>query len=115
MELVSFFEICAAPGDHRVTQTCQASPGLFSAPFAARTTAHQRPRPQHQDLTPFSLSPGFHGGYSPERIEAVSPVSSPSLSHEKGAKLLQDADKGHGEHDPRQKQQGEGRDRRCSA
>lgn len=115
MELVSFFEICAAPGDHTVTQTCQASPGLFSAPFAARTTARQRPRPQHQGLTPFSLSPGFHGGYSPERIEAVSPVSSPSLSHEKGAKLLQDGDKGHGEHDPRQKQQGEGRDRRCSA
>ncbi|XP_021268236.1 nuclear receptor corepressor 2 isoform X9 [Numida meleagris] len=48
---------------------------------------------------------GFHGGYSPDRIEAVSPVSSPSLSHEKGAKLLQDVEKGHGEHDPRQKQQ----------
>lgn len=42
-------------------------------------------------------------------MEAVSPVSSPSLSHEKGAKLLQDAEKGHGEHDLRQKQQGEGR------
>ncbi|RLV96853.1 hypothetical protein DV515_00012341 [Chloebia gouldiae] len=39
-------------------------------------------------------------------MEAVSPVSSPSLSHEKGAKLLQDAEKGHGEHDLRQKQQG---------
>ncbi|NXX95090.1 NCOR2 protein, partial [Centropus bengalensis] len=49
---------------------------------------------------------GFHGGYSPERIEAVTPVSSPSLSHEKGAKLLQDAEKGHVEHDLRQKQQG---------
>ncbi|NWR76524.1 NCOR2 protein, partial [Centropus unirufus] len=49
---------------------------------------------------------GFHGGYSPERIEAVTPVSSPSLSHEKGAKLLQDAEKGHMEHDLRQKQQG---------
>lgn len=39
----------------------------------------------------------------------MSPVSSPSLSHEKGAKLLQDTDKGHGEHDLRQKQQGEDR------
>ncbi|XP_061866414.1 nuclear receptor corepressor 2 isoform X6 [Colius striatus] len=48
----------------------------------------------------------FHGGYSPERMEPVSPVSSPSLSHDKGAKLLQDAEKGHGEHDLRQKQQG---------
>uniref|UniRef100_A0A8B9SZD3 Nuclear receptor corepressor 2 n=1 Tax=Anas platyrhynchos TaxID=8839 RepID=A0A8B9SZD3_ANAPL len=78
---------------------------------------HSREKSQSK---PFSMQEqelralGFHGGYSPERIEAVSPVSSPSLSHEKGAKLLQDADKGHGEHDPRQKQQGEGRDRRCS-
>lgn len=37
-------------------------------------------------------------------MEAVSPVSSPSLAHEKGAKLLQDPEKGHGEHDLRQKQ-----------
>uniref|UniRef100_A0A8B9UCM3 Nuclear receptor corepressor 2 n=1 Tax=Anas zonorhyncha TaxID=75864 RepID=A0A8B9UCM3_9AVES len=71
---------------------------------------HSREKSQSK---PFSMQEqelralGFHGGYSPERIEAVSPVSSPSLSHEKGAKLLQDADKGHGEHDPRQKQQGE--------
>uniref|UniRef100_A0A8B9BT49 Nuclear receptor corepressor 2 n=1 Tax=Anser brachyrhynchus TaxID=132585 RepID=A0A8B9BT49_9AVES len=77
---------------------------------------HSREKSQSK---PFSMQEqelralGFHGGYSPERIEAVSPVSSPSLSHEKGAKLLQDVDKGHGEHDPRQKQQGEGRDRRC--
>ncbi|POI34660.1 hypothetical protein CIB84_001588 [Bambusicola thoracicus] len=56
-------------------------------------------------LSNSSTSDGFHGGYSPDRIEAVSPVSSPSLSHEKGAKLLQDVEKGHGEHDPRQKQQ----------
>ena len=43
----------------------------------------------------------------------MSPVSSPSLSHEKGAKMLQDAEKGHGEHDLRQKQQGEGRGWQC--
>lgn len=61
-----------------------------------------------QNKGPCSLPPGFHGGYSPDGIEAVSPVSSPSISHEKGAKLLQDVEKGHGEHDMRQKQQGEG-------
>ncbi|OXB84977.1 UNVERIFIED_CONTAM: hypothetical protein H355_016099 [Colinus virginianus] len=70
---------------------------------------HSREKSQSK---PFSMQEqelralGFHGGYSPDRIEAVSPVSSPSLSHEKGAKLLQDVEKGHGEHDPRQKQQG---------
>ncbi|XP_032303757.1 nuclear receptor corepressor 2 isoform X11 [Coturnix japonica] len=69
---------------------------------------HSREKSQSK---PFSMQEqelralGFHGGYSPDRIEAVSPVSSPSLSHEKGAKLLQDVEKGHGEHDPRQKQQ----------
>ncbi|XP_010718364.1 nuclear receptor corepressor 2 isoform X7 [Meleagris gallopavo] len=69
---------------------------------------HSREKSQSK---PFSMQEqelralGFHGGYSPDRIEAVSPVSSPSLSHEKGAKLLQDMEKGHGEHDPRQKQQ----------
>uniref|UniRef100_A0A8C4V274 Nuclear receptor corepressor 2 n=1 Tax=Falco tinnunculus TaxID=100819 RepID=A0A8C4V274_FALTI len=73
---------------------------------------HSREKSQSK---PFSMQEqelralGFHGGYSPERMEAVSPVSSPNLSHEKGGKLLQDAEKGHGEHDLRQKQQGEGR------
>uniref|UniRef100_A0A8C4V327 Nuclear receptor corepressor 2 n=1 Tax=Falco tinnunculus TaxID=100819 RepID=A0A8C4V327_FALTI len=70
---------------------------------------HSREKSQSK---PFSMQEqelralGFHGGYSPERMEAVSPVSSPNLSHEKGGKLLQDAEKGHGEHDLRQKQQG---------
>ncbi|NXP50111.1 NCOR2 protein, partial [Heliornis fulica] len=70
---------------------------------------HSREKSQSK---PFSMQEqelralGFHGGYSPERMEAVSPVSSPSLSHEKGAKLLQDTEKGHGEHDLRPKQQG---------
>uniref|UniRef100_A0A674KB52 Nuclear receptor corepressor 2 n=1 Tax=Terrapene triunguis TaxID=2587831 RepID=A0A674KB52_9SAUR len=48
---------------------------------------------------------GFHGGYSPDGVEAVSPASSPSVSHEKGAKVLPDVEKGHGEHNVRQKQQ----------
>ncbi|XP_068767951.1 nuclear receptor corepressor 2 isoform X17 [Struthio camelus] len=69
---------------------------------------HSREKSQSK---PFSMQEqelralGFHGGYSPDRIEAVSPVSSPSLVHEKGAKLLQDPEKGHAEHDLRQKQQ----------
>uniref|UniRef100_A0A8C0GPD2 Nuclear receptor corepressor 2 n=1 Tax=Chelonoidis abingdonii TaxID=106734 RepID=A0A8C0GPD2_CHEAB len=49
---------------------------------------------------------GFHGGYSPDGVEAVSPASSPSVSHEKGAKVLPDVEKGHGDHNVRQKQQG---------
>uniref|UniRef100_A0A452I531 Nuclear receptor corepressor 2 n=1 Tax=Gopherus agassizii TaxID=38772 RepID=A0A452I531_9SAUR len=48
---------------------------------------------------------GFHGSYSPDGVEAVSPASSPSVSHEKGAKMLPDVEKGHGEHNVRQKQQ----------
>uniref|UniRef100_A0ABM5F183 Nuclear receptor corepressor 2 isoform X3 n=1 Tax=Pogona vitticeps TaxID=103695 RepID=A0ABM5F183_9SAUR len=39
-------------------------------------------------------SDGFRGGYSPDGIEAISPVSSPSILHEKGAKLAQDLEKG---------------------
>ncbi|XP_060125884.1 nuclear receptor corepressor 2 isoform X7 [Zootoca vivipara] len=50
---------------------------------------------------------GFHGSYSPDGIEAISPVSSPSTLHEKGAKPSQDAEKGRGaEHEPRLKQPG---------
>uniref|UniRef100_A0A670KEA2 Nuclear receptor corepressor 2 n=1 Tax=Podarcis muralis TaxID=64176 RepID=A0A670KEA2_PODMU len=37
---------------------------------------------------------GFHGSYSPDGIEAISPVSSPSTLHEKGAKPSQEAEKG---------------------
>ncbi|XP_064378102.1 nuclear receptor corepressor 2 isoform X9 [Dromaius novaehollandiae] len=68
---------------------------------------HSREKSQSK---PFSMQEqelralGFHGGYSPDRLEAVSPVSSPSLAHEKGPKLLPDPEKGHAEHDLRQKQ-----------
>ncbi|XP_042297276.1 nuclear receptor corepressor 2 isoform X6 [Sceloporus undulatus] len=52
-------------------------------------------------------SDGFHGGYSSDGIEAVSPVSSPSMLHEKGTKLSQDPEKGRGrEHELRSKQSG---------
>uniref|UniRef100_A0A8D2LCG8 Nuclear receptor corepressor 2 n=1 Tax=Varanus komodoensis TaxID=61221 RepID=A0A8D2LCG8_VARKO len=50
----------------------------------------------------------FHGSYSPSDIEALSPVSSPRVHHEKGTKLSQDIDKGRGgENDLRAKQPGE--------
>ncbi|XP_053135132.1 nuclear receptor corepressor 2 isoform X9 [Hemicordylus capensis] len=52
-------------------------------------------------------SDAFHGGYSADGIEAISPVSSPhSMPHEKGTKLSQDMEKGRGELDLRSKQPG---------
>ncbi|XP_053862059.1 nuclear receptor corepressor 2 isoform X10 [Malaclemys terrapin pileata] len=60
---------------------------------------------ERRSLNNDSTSDGFHGGYSPDGVEAVSPASSPSVSHEKGAKVLSDVEKGHGEHNVRQKQQ----------
>uniref|UniRef100_A0A8C8SF53 Nuclear receptor corepressor 2 n=1 Tax=Pelusios castaneus TaxID=367368 RepID=A0A8C8SF53_9SAUR len=63
---------------------------------------------ERRSLNNDSTSDGFHGGYSPEGVEAVSPVSSPNVSHEKGAKVLQEVEKGHGDHAVRQKQQGMG-------
>ncbi|XP_013359090.1 PREDICTED: nuclear receptor corepressor 2 isoform X8 [Chinchilla lanigera] len=52
---------------------------------------------------------GYHG-YSPEGVEAVSPVSSPSLTHDKGLpKHLEELDKGHLEGELRHKQPGSGK------
>ncbi|KAL8180184.1 UNVERIFIED_CONTAM: hypothetical protein K2H54_010169, partial [Gekko kuhli] len=51
-------------------------------------------------------SDGFHGSYSPDGVEAISPVNSPSMPHEKGTKLPQDMERGRGEHDLRTKQSG---------
>ncbi|XP_075754603.1 nuclear receptor corepressor 2 isoform X6 [Pelodiscus sinensis] len=62
---------------------------------------------ERRSLNNDSTSAGFHGRYSPDGVGAVSPVSSPSVSHEKGAKGLPDVEKGHGEHNVRQKPQGE--------
>lgn len=51
---------------------------------------------------------GYHGGsYSPDGVEPVSPVSSPSLTHDKGLpKHLEELDKSHLEGDVRHKQPG---------
>ncbi|XP_074868476.1 nuclear receptor corepressor 2 isoform X4 [Carettochelys insculpta] len=60
---------------------------------------------ERRSLNNDSTSDGFPGCYSPEGVEAVSPVTSPSGSHEKGAKGLLDVEKGNGEHNARQKPQ----------
>ncbi|XP_033618575.1 nuclear receptor corepressor 2 [Fukomys damarensis] len=64
---------------------------------------------------PFSIqglelrSLGYHG-YSPEGVEPISPVSSPSLTHDKGLpKHLEELDKGHLEGELRHKQPGPGK------
>lgn len=57
------------------------------------------------------LAAGYHGGsYSPDGVEPVSPVSSPSLTHDKGLpKHLEELDKSHLEGDLRHKQPGPGK------
>ncbi|XP_036777670.2 nuclear receptor corepressor 2 isoform X11 [Manis pentadactyla] len=75
----------------------------------------------HREKTqskPFSIqelelrSLGYHGGgsYSPDGVEPVSPVSSPSLTHDKGLpKHLEELDRSHLEGDLRHKQPGPGK------
>ncbi|XP_028912650.1 nuclear receptor corepressor 2 isoform X5 [Ornithorhynchus anatinus] len=73
--------------------------------------AHDQHREKSQSK-PFSVQElelrvlGYHGGYSPDGIEAISPVNSPSIVHDKGVKHLEGLDKGHGDPDLRSKQQG---------
>uniref|UniRef100_A0A8D2LC93 Nuclear receptor corepressor 2 n=1 Tax=Varanus komodoensis TaxID=61221 RepID=A0A8D2LC93_VARKO len=63
---------------------------------------------ERSSLNTDTNSDAFHGSYSPSDIEALSPVSSPRVHHEKGTKLSQDIDKGRGgENDLRAKQPGE--------
>lgn len=59
-------------------------------------------------LTLASPAVGYHGSsYSPDGVEPVSPVSSPSLTHDKGLpKHLEELDKSHLEGDLRHKQPG---------
>uniref|UniRef100_H9GLW1 Nuclear receptor corepressor 2 n=1 Tax=Anolis carolinensis TaxID=28377 RepID=H9GLW1_ANOCA len=70
-------------------------------------------QPSREKSKPFSVQEqelralGIHGGYSPDGIEAVSPVSSPSMLHDRGTKLSQDMERGRGgEHELRIKQSG---------
>lgn len=59
------------------------------------------------------LVTGYHGGagYSPDGVEPISPVSSPSLTHDKGlSKPLEELEKSHLEGDLRHKQPGDTRE-----
>ncbi|XP_021554266.1 nuclear receptor corepressor 2 isoform X6 [Neomonachus schauinslandi] len=93
--------------------------------LAPHHTSPDQPAPAsaadlHREKTqskPFSIqelelrSLGYHGGsYSPDGVEPVSPVSSPSLTHDKGLpKHLEELDKSHLEGDLRHKQPGPGK------
>ncbi|XP_043758012.1 nuclear receptor corepressor 2 isoform X19 [Cervus elaphus] len=94
--------------------------------LASHHTSPDQPAPPasaadlHREKTqskPFSIqelelrSLGYHGGsYSPDGVEPVSPVSSPSLTHDKGLpKHLEELDKSHLEGDLRHKQPGPGK------
>ncbi|KAF6082204.1 nuclear receptor corepressor 2 [Phyllostomus discolor] len=86
-----------------------AGPDLPAPPASAadlhREKTQSKPFPI-QELELRSL--GYHGSsYSPDGVEPVSPVSSPSLAHDKGLpKHLEELDKGHLEGDLRHKQPG---------
>ncbi|KAF7484137.1 hypothetical protein GHT09_004367 [Marmota monax] len=79
------------------------------APSASASDLHR----EKTQSKPFSIqemelrSLGYHGGYSPDGVEPVSPVSSPSLTHDKGLpKHLEELDKSHLEAELRHKQPG---------
>ncbi|KAM7050958.1 nuclear receptor corepressor 2 isoform 17-T19 [Molossus nigricans] len=76
-----------------------------------RQIAHDKGSREGGSLANDSPRDGYHGGsYSPDGVEAVSPVSSPSLTHEKGLpKHLEELDKSHLEVDLRHKQPGSGK------
>ncbi|XP_062038203.1 nuclear receptor corepressor 2 isoform X5 [Lepus europaeus] len=88
-----------------------ASPDPAAAPASASAPDLHREKTQSK---PFSIqelelrSLGYHGGsYSPDGVEPVSPVSSPSLSHDKAVpKHLEELDKSHLEGELRHKQPG---------
>ncbi|XP_062942139.1 nuclear receptor corepressor 2 isoform X6 [Cynocephalus volans] len=80
----------------------------------APPTSASDPHREKTQSKPFSIqelelrSLGYHSGsYSPDGVEPVSPVSSPSLTHDKGLpKHLEDVDKSHLEGEMRHKQPG---------
>ncbi|XP_064434300.1 nuclear receptor corepressor 2 isoform X4 [Mirounga angustirostris] len=76
-----------------------------------RQIAHDKGPREGGSLANDSPPDGYHGGsYSPDGVEPVSPVSSPSLTHDKGLpKHLEELDKSHLEGDLRHKQPGPGK------
>nr|XP_036870296.1 nuclear receptor corepressor 2 isoform X16 [Manis javanica] len=77
-----------------------------------RQIAHDKGPREGGSLANDSPRDGYHGGgsYSPDGVEPVSPVSSPSLAHDKGLpKHLEELDRSHLEGDLRHKQPGPGK------
>lgn len=72
--------------------------------------ARSKPTPLPDPSSPVS---GYHSGagYSPDGVEPISPVSSPSLTHDKGlSKPLEELEKSHLEGELRHKQPGDTRE-----
>ncbi|XP_066871223.1 nuclear receptor corepressor 2 isoform X10 [Kogia breviceps] len=88
-----------------------ASPDQPAPPASASDLHREKTQSKPFSIQELELrSLGYHGGYSPDGVEPVSPVSSPSLTHDKGLpKHLEELDKSHLEGDPRHKQPGPGK------
>ncbi|XP_027627962.1 nuclear receptor corepressor 2 [Tupaia chinensis] len=73
-----------------------------------RQIAHDKGPREGGSLASDSPRDGYHGGsYSPDGVEPISPVSSPSLAHDKGPpRHLEELDKSHLEGEPRHKHPG---------
>uniref|UniRef100_A0A4X1ULM3 Uncharacterized protein n=1 Tax=Sus scrofa TaxID=9823 RepID=A0A4X1ULM3_PIG len=89
-----------------------ASPDQPAPPASAADLHREKTQSKPFSIQELELrSLGYHGGsYSPDGVEPVSPVSSPSLTHDKGLpKHLEELDKSHLEGDLRHKQPGPGK------
>uniref|UniRef100_A0A8C9CBD4 Nuclear receptor corepressor 2 n=1 Tax=Phocoena sinus TaxID=42100 RepID=A0A8C9CBD4_PHOSS len=90
----------------------RASPDQPAPPASASDLHREKTQSKPFSIQELELrSLGYHGGgYSPDGVEPVSPVSSPSLTHDKGLpKHLEELDKSHLEGDLRHKQPGPGK------
>ncbi|XP_057602318.1 nuclear receptor corepressor 2 isoform X17 [Hippopotamus amphibius kiboko] len=89
-----------------------ASPDQPAPPASAADLHREKTQSKPFSIQELELrSLGYHGGsYSPDGVEPVSPVSSPSLTRDKGLpKHLEELDKSHVEGDPRHTQPGPGK------
>uniref|UniRef100_A0A673VQD8 Nuclear receptor corepressor 2 n=1 Tax=Suricata suricatta TaxID=37032 RepID=A0A673VQD8_SURSU len=89
-----------------------ASPDQPAPPASAADLHREKTQSKPFSIQELELrSLGYHAGsYSPDGVEPVSPVSSPSLAHDKGLpKHLEELDKSHLEGDLRHKQPGPGK------
>eukprot|EP00072_Mus_musculus_P074488 XP_017176251.1 PREDICTED: nuclear receptor corepressor 2 isoform X23 [Mus musculus] len=81
----------------------------FIDAIITRQIAHERGPREGGSLANDSPGDGYHSGagYSPDGVEPISPVSSPSLTHDKGlSKPLEELEKSHLEGELRHKQPG---------